>query len=104
MFNYMGLFSKKQKKEEKPDYYPTGTPDYKIGDKVWVMYDNKPQEKLIEAIAWDSLKQTYRYYLLLDFDKDTLYRIRNGSSWSYQPRSTEMFKTKEELIEHLFNV
>ena len=79
-------------------------PKYKIGDRVWIMYDNKPKEVQIASISQqiyanpkgeDKIIPTYGFDVVKSWSTNT----HLGATCCYPEE--ELFKTKDELIDSL---
>ena len=66
---------------------------YDPGDVVWIMINNKPKECVIDQVAPGPRRKTVAYV-----DKYTVEGY-NGNSPTFS--DTQIFKTKEELINSL---
>ncbi len=74
---------------------PMTQPKYKIGEKVWILYDNKPIKARITAIAERRglLKDTFHYSF-------TIVKNNESGNWRMFLESS-LFPTKEDLIKSL---
>ena len=67
---------------------------YTLGQKVWTIIVNKPQEQEITAIGYSDLANKKVGYCLKDYS-DSGIRI-----WNFIPES-QVFETKQDLINSL---